>query len=99
MLFSEEGSALGSGSLVSVLLRQPHGFESLSSIIEALDAGDLAFSHGPHLRVPSIYLHPALLASGTVDGGENDLVASIDKIVDLTHVVLKGLEPSAKRTP
>ena len=47
---------------MSVLLRQPHGFEGLGSVIEvAVERMTLRCSQGPHLRVLSIDLDPACL--------------------------------------
>src|SRR3954454_23311385 len=71
----------GSGVGVSVLLRQPHGFEGLRMVREELHTEDLALAQGVDVRVLHVGLGATAFA--TPDEPRRNAVANIDEVADL----------------
>src|SRR3954462_14377927 len=76
----------GSGVGVSVLLRQPQGFEGLRVIPEELLVDDLAPAH--HKDVCDLHVHLRAIACGDAPGlPHGNSVAGIDEVADRFHYV------------
>src|SRR5256885_1445888 len=81
----------GSGVGVSVLLRQPHGFEGLLAPREDLAPGQLSVPEGPK-RSDLEFEHSARPAGLKADKQvDHDLFASLEELLRLVDHLLEGL--------
>ena len=92
---SEE--AAGSGVGVSVLLRQPHGFEGVLPLLVHDKAFDRSVADRPHLLDADRRLYP--IATTVIDGAENDhVLTGIDELVGFHRTDSKvAVKSSTKR--
>src|SRR5687768_1403688 len=96
-MYGITGRAAGLRVGVSVLLRQPHGFEGPFPVAVDREASDLAVSKSPdveeaipHLRIASF--HPPAVA----DAGDYLLLVSVNHLFDLDTEIVKGLPVRAE---
>src|SRR4051794_26806561 len=69
----------GSGVGVSVLLRQPHGFEGLGWVHVDVPSDDLSAAKCPNVRDLFFDLHAAVLAVRAELHGGHDVIATVGK--------------------
>src|SRR4051812_29744173 len=91
-----DGSASDSGAGVSVLLRQPHGFEGLLERFVGRRLHGSTMSEPEGMALPEIRAHAAALPSHTKVDGDGRAVLALD---DPLHVELKPLPGGAHRVP
>jgi len=78
---------------VSVLLRQPHGFEGSGSVRVVVDVDNFAVSQlGVNVEA-SVNLSSAYLSSGGYVNPNDDAVAFRDHLVSLEAMLVPGFEP------
>ena len=82
---------------MSVLLRQPHGFECLFSRSEPDRSHDESISHGPDTEYPLFEPCTAAPASTNDSWAHDDLLVVIDDLIDLDPVVLQLPEELLER--
>src|SRR4051794_13770221 len=83
----------GSGVCVSVLLRQPHGFEGLRLVVVVVDPRDLAVSESGDDGVLALDANATSAPSGPHNDERNDLIARVNEALKLHRVALEGLAP------
>jgi hypothetical protein len=77
---------------VSVLLRQPHGFESLGRVHIDVPSDDPSAAKRPNVPDPLVYLHVAVLAVRAGLNGCHDVIAAVDELYGHPVEVLERLE-------
>ncbi len=87
-----------SGVGVSVLLRQPQGFEGILAARVLLHASRGPIQNGPRLRESLVHVQPASTAGAVSAGNNDDGVSSIYVLLGLDAEVLVDLEDASQRT-
>jgi hypothetical protein len=78
---------------LSVLFRQPHGFEGFPQVEVVVTSPDQSIAQGHHDAHPRAYLDSAALPlEGTIHDGDDPVRTGIDQLGDRDYVVPGGLQ-------
>src|SRR3954471_23090317 len=89
--------AVASGLGVSVLLRQPHGFEGLGLVVKLAVAQELAVPERDNDEDPAAHGGPASRPAAMLPRSHEYVVATVDESFRLGAVLVPLVEPSLER--